>query len=527
MFDFKNSLSTYIKASIPVLAVATYEWQRLHGFCVGVAKENSLNLYRWSSVTGRSKWDDENKIFAIDADDMTDPIDILEWFNKPEQKKCILLLEDFQPYMTSENFQVVRYIREITRINSELKKTLIIQTPFMVNIRELEKEVPILELELPKEAVLTTIFENVVEDLNYYSKPSSDSDIKDIVSASLGMSSVEAEWTYKKIIAEKDRLTRSEIPLIVNEKEQIIKKEGILEYFHPEGDFNQVGGMENLKEWLEQRGTAFSSDAKDFGLTSPKGVMLLGVPGCGKSLIAKTIANEWELPLLKFDLGKVFGGIVGESESNIRKALSLAETIAPSILWIDEIEKGLSGLGSNGDSGTSSRVFGNLLTWMQEKKSEVFVIATANNIEQLPPELLRKGRFDEIFFVDLPGPEERKDIFKIHIEKRDRNINNFHLKELVETAKGFSGAEIEEAVNEGLHIAYSKKKELDNDTIKQAMEKTYPLSKTMSQTIESLRKWAKVRARFASNENTEVILDPEEKEKEIPVLKQEKHNPFI
>ncbi len=362
--------------------------------------------------------------------------------------------------------------------------------------------------------------------LEFDSKPQSDEEINELVTASLGMSSVEAEYTFNKIIAKKERLTLGELPLIVAEKEQIIKKEGILEYFHPKGDFSQVGGLEHLKEWLDSRGKAFAKDAKDYGLSSPKGVMLLGVPGCGKSLVSKTIANEWNLPLLKFDLGKVFGGIVGESESNIRKALSLAETIAPSILWIDEIEKGLSGLGSSGDSGTSSRVFGNLLTWMQEKKSEVFVIATANNIEQLPPELLRKGRFDEIFFVDIPSEKEREKIFEIHIKNKKRAIDDYDIKTLVKKSKGFSGAEIEEAINEGLYMSYSDpdSEEMETKHIEQALEKTYPLSKTMAHTINSLRKWAKTRARLASTEAVESI---EEDKNTAPVLKQEKYNPFV
>ena len=526
MNNFKKELSVNIKAKIPVIYVITFEWQRLYGFCVGETIDSNRSLYRWSVTSGLYKWNDNDKIFEIENDDLKDPMEILEWFINDEQNQSIVLLEDFHPFMTTENYQIVRLIREATRINSDLKKTLILQTPFRVNIKELEKEIPLLELELPKESVLITIFNNCIADLPYDNKPNDEYDIKDIVSASLGMSSVEAEWTYKRIIAQKDRLTIAEIPLIIKEKEQIIKKEGILEYFHPDGDFNQVGGLENLKDWLANRGRAFSNDAKDYGLTSPKGVMLLGVPGCGKSLIAKTIANEWNLPLLKFDLGKVFGGIVGESESNIRKALSLAETIAPSILWIDEIEKGLSGLNGGGDSGTSARVFGNLLTWMQDKQSEVFVIATANNIEQLPPELLRKGRFDEIFFVDLPSKEEREEIFKIHIKNRNRDYNDFNLDELTTESIGFSGAEIEEAINEGLYLSYSDDDELTNKHLIKALKATYPLSKTMATTIESLRKWAKVRARFASNKNAEKL--PRNKVgTKTPVLKQEKHNPFI
>ena len=521
--NFDEELENLIKANIPVVQVVTYEWQRLYGFCVGIAEDNELELYTWSVISGLKKWDAENKLF-IDENDEKDPLDIFEWFQEQDTNNCILIVEDFHPFITNENFEIIRYVRELCRVDASLRKTLIIQTPFNLNVQEFEKEIPLLEIELPKEETIEAILESTTKDLHYDMKPSSE-DIRDIVSASKGLSIMEAEWTYRKIIAEKNKLTKFEIQLIVKEKEQIIKKSGILEYFHPEGDFKEVGGMENLKEWLDKRGKAFTKDAKDFGLVSPKGVMLLGIPGCGKSLVSKTISNEWELPLLKLDLGSVFGSLVGESEARMREALALSEAIAPSILWIDEIEKGLSGISSGGDGGTSAKVFGTLLTWMQEKKNEVFVIATANDISALPPELLRKGRFDEIFFVDLPSSIEREEIFKIHIEKKERDINDFNLKKLADESKGFSGAEIEEAVNEALFIAYDDRgREVNTDDVVKALNDTFPLSRTMSDTVKDLRNWAKVRARFASSGDNEEL--PEIKEK-IPTLAQEKHNPFI
>jgi len=524
MNAFEEDFEKYLKAGIPVLSIATYEWQRLHGFGIKIASKMNREFYVWSQVLGVRKWSKADRSFEKHEPNKDDPIDVLEWFRDTDKKNIILLLEDFHPFITEGNHPIIRRVRELTQTDAASHKSLLIQTPCVMNVNDFEKEIPILKLNGPQAETLSIILENIIQDLDYDYRANTVEEKKEIIAATLGMSSVEAEWTYKKIIAEKDRLTRSEIPLIVKEKEQIIKKGGILEYFHPEGDFNQVGGMKNLKEWLKKRGQAFSSDAKAYGLPSPKGVMLLGIPGCGKSLIAKTFANEWQIPLLKFDLGKVFGGIVGESESNIRKALSLAETIAPSILWIDEIEKGLSGLSGGGDSGTSARVFGHFLTWMQDKKSEVFVIATANNIEQLPPELLRKGRFDEIFFVDLPSKEERKTIFQIHIEKAKRNVKSFELTALAEASQTFSGAEIEEAVVEAMFISYDQRIDLNTETIIAAIKATYPLSQTMSESIQKLRKWAKVRARFASDEESEPI--PENKN-DLPTLKQEKKNPFI
>lgn len=501
--DFSTELGILIKSRVPVMQVVTYEWKRLYGFCVGVSNDNKLDLFSWSCISGLKKWNSESKEFK-ESKDETDPLEILHWFKDKNIKKSILILEDFQPFIENDNNnnQVIRAIRELCRIDSNNRKTIIIQTPFMLNVREFEKEIPILELELPEEETIEEILNTVTKGLEFDSAPNSEG-VREIVSASKGLSSMEAEWTYRKIIAKTNQITGNEINLIVKEKEQIIKKSGVLEYFHPQGDFKAVGGMESLKDWLQKRGKAFSNDAKEFGLVSPKGVMLLGIPGCGKSLVSKTIANEWGLPLLKLDLGSIFASLVGESEARMRQALALSEAISPSILWIDEIEKGLSGISGGGDAGTSAKVFGTLLTWMQEKKNEVFVIATANNIDALPPELLRKGRFDEIFFVDLPSAEDRKEIFKIHIKKKNRNIEDFAFSELIKNSAGFSGAEIEEAVNEALFIAYDSGSELTTENIKIALNETFPLSKTMDEDIKELRSWAKVRARLASNSRSE------------------------
>lgn len=517
---FKEEFNTDIKANTPVIQVCTFEWERLQGICINAAKEGNKKLMVWSSTQGKKEWDAYSEKFG-NPDDDTDPSSILKWFKNPEQTDLILLLEDFHPLL--EDPTILRLIRECIRVNPDTHKTLIIQTLSYSTTKDLEKEVPILELPLPDKDVLKKIFDSTTENLPYDNKPRSmSSDYDEIINASLGLSSSEAEWTYRKIIADKGRILKTEINQIVAAKESIIKKSGILEYFHPESMLDNIGGLDKLKEWLQNRGKAFSKDAKDYGLPTPKGVLLLGIPGCGKSLTAKTIANEWNFPLLKFDLGKVFAGVVGESESNIRKALSLAETIAPSVLWIDEIEKGLSGIGSNGDSGTSSRVFGTLLTWMQEKKSEVFVIATANNIEKIPAELLRKGRFDEIFFVDLPTERERETIFEIHIKNKGRELDKFNIPELAEKAKGFSGAEIEEAVNEALFTAYSDGREPEQGDILKAIQETWPLSRTMQESILKLRQWAKARAKLASEANTEEI-DADEK---TPRLIQERHNIF-
>ena len=295
---------------------------------------------------------------------------------------------------------------------------------------------------------------------------------------------------------------------ILDEKEQIIRKSGILEFWGAVDDFGGVGGLSNLKAWLKQRNQGFSQRARDFGLPYPRGVLLVGVPGCGKSLCAKAVAAEWKKPLLKFDLGRVFGSLVGESEERMRKALGVAEGVAPAILWIDELEKGLSGAGGGGgDGGVASRVFGNLLTWMEEKKKPVFVVATANDITKLPPELLRKGRMDEIFFVDLPTPTERAEILMIHLARRGRDPREFDLPALVRATDEFNGAELEDVVVSALYEAFSEK--IDNQEAKQepklesrhllrAAAGSVPLARTRHQQIRELREWASRNCRPAA-----------------------------
>jgi SpoVK/Ycf46/Vps4 family AAA+-type ATPase len=261
-----------------------------------------------------------------------------------------------------------------------------------------------------------------------------------------------------------------------------------------------VGGLTILKDWLNKRAVAFTSEARNFGLPAPKGILMLGVQGCGKSLCAKAVSNQWQLPLLRFDMGRMFGSLVGSSEENVRRAISVAESIAPAILWVDEIDKAFAGSQGSGitDGGTTARVFGTFLTWLSEKNAPVFVVATANDISQLPPELLRKGRLDEIFFVDLPGREERTQIFRIHLIRRGRDAASFDLPALTEVSNDFSGAEIEEAIISALYDAFAAREELGTKHVLAALRQTVPLAKTMDEQISRLRGWAEGRARNAS-----------------------------
>ncbi len=533
--DYQDELNLKIKAGTPLIQITSYEWRRIHGCVLKASLQTNKEFFLWNNSEGIKKWDKTDKEFKQEAD-IREPAEALTWFRTQAPPLTILLMEDLHVYFDSMQWrEILGALRAVSR-NTE-SKILILSQPIRRLLPELEKDVYILDIPLPHVGILKTVIKSAIStieketqiNLKDHQVPESDRD--SIAEAALGLTDMEATYTIKEIIHSQERLTEEEIPLIVERKEQIIKKSGILEYFHPQEAFGDVGGLDNLKSWLQNRKAGFRPEAKDFGMTPPKGVLLLGVQGCGKSLLAKAIASEWKLPLLKFDLGKVFGGVVGESEGNIRRALGIAEAVSPSILWIDEIEKGLSGVGSSNrtDSGTTARVFGTMLTWMQDKEKPVFVIATANNIEQLPPELLRKGRFDEIFFVDLPGSKSREEIWKIHLEKRLTSGRfkdcGFDLSKLAEVSKWYSGAEIEEAINEALYIAYNAEREVSIEDLSQTIQATYPLSKVMAEKITKLREWAEVRARSASQENIE-SLELKEGEK-IPKLKQEIDNPFM
>ena len=318
-----------------------------------------------------------------------------------------------------------------------------------------------------------------------------------VLNAARGLTCTEAENVFAKSLVMTHQL---DVDVIIAEKEQLIRRSRTLEYFNSVKDFSNVGGMNLLKQWLRQRSRAFSEKARLFGLPEPKGLLLLGVHGAGKSLLAKAVASQWHLPLLRLDLGRVFSELVGSSESNIRSALNMAESVAPCVLWIDEIEKGLGGVASShqSDAGTTARIFASILTWMQEKTSPVFVIATANDISKLPPEMLRKGRFDEIFFVDLPQAQERREIFAIHLAQRGRDPLAFNLKQLAMAAEGFSGAEIEQVVISGLYNAFEEDRNLNTRDLLQNIQSTVPLSQTMEKEISQLRRWGRTHARPSS-----------------------------
>ncbi|MEN9220928.1 MAG: AAA family ATPase, partial [Thermostichus sp. BF3_bins_97] len=322
-----------------------------------------------------------------------------------------------------------------------------------------------------------------------------------LVKAALGLTQDEAEKVYRKAVVMHGRLSEAEVEIVLSEKKQLIRRNGILEFIEEDETIEAVGGLEELKRWLSQRSGAFTERARAYGLPQPKGMLILGVPGCGKSLIAKTTSRLWGLPLLRLDMGRVYdGSTVGKSEANLRSALRTAESLAPAILFIDELDKAFAGSAGSSDSdgGTSSRIFGSFLTWMQEKRSPVFVMATANRVDRLPGEFLRKGRFDEIFFVDLPNITERMEILEIHLKKRRRDISRFDLRQLAMACEGFSGAEIEQVLIAAMYESFAQNREFTQLDILAATKATQPLSRTMMEQVVALREWAQQRARPAA-----------------------------
>ncbi|MCL1994378.1 MAG: AAA family ATPase [Spirochaetes bacterium] len=519
----KTELVNLIKANTQIIQIISYETLMIHAHLATAADELERTLYLWNRVDGIKKWDAGEAVFTVVDEGERRPENAFAFFW--EHEDIIMLLEDFHPDMGENQPENIKRLRNVAASGEDQKRTLVLSQPLRFLPRELEKEVHIMELPYPSYEDLTVIFNDVRKS---YKLDTADDPEQGLIEAALGLTITEAKKAFSLAFIESGKLSTAEVPLVIREKESVIKKSGYLEYFHPKEELKDVGGLDNLKGWLEKRGRAFDKGAADFGLSHPRGILLLGIPGTGKSLTAKAIGNLWHFPLLRLDMGKIFGGIVGESEKNIRGALNIAEAIAPSILWIDEIEKAMSGLSSSGssDGGTTSRVLGTFLTWMQEKSKPVFVVATANDITKLPPELLRKGRVDEIFFVDLPNSAERQEIVKIHLTKKNRDPGEFDIAKLAAQSKGFSGAELEEAVKEALFRAFDLGRTLSDEDILEALSKTFPLARTMFEDINDMRQWAKSRAVPASSQAPEAL--DEWKDDSTPKLKQESYsNPFV
>ncbi len=488
----KEKLTNYIRAAYPVVYITTFEEPRIESDLKAVCDNLGYGLRCWSITEGLLD------VTTGAAQDLQDPIDVLA--SIPEMpEKTVVLLRDFHAFLGDEtqpiNPLIARTIRDLVRTLKTRQQCLVICAPLLRLPDELEREIVVIEHELPGRSDLGAVIDGIVESAGL---PMIVGDEKErLLDSCMGLTTSEAENALALSFVEVAGLSPA---IVARQKAEAVRKGQLLEIYENPGSLDDVGGLDALKAWLLQRQDAFGSRAKEFGLPSPKGLLMVGLPGCGKSLCAKATAAAWERPLLRLDCGRLFGGLVGESERNLRRVIQVAEAVAPCVLWIDEIEKGLSGSSSSSstDGGTSARVLGSMLSWMEEKTAAVFVIATANDVSALPPELLRKGRFDETFFVDLPSEEERQKILEIHINKRGRDPKLFDLVSLAKACDQFSGAEIESAIVAGMFAAFESGQELETSHVGEAIKETVPLAQTAREKISSLRDWAKTRARPAA-----------------------------
>jgi SpoVK/Ycf46/Vps4 family AAA+-type ATPase len=492
--NFQQEFTLLLRACYPLIYIPTNEEERAEKAIASATEQlGKRNVYIWDFVNGYQ----ENPNHA--GFGKRNPLQALELITKmPVNGAGIFILRDFQRFL--EDIAVSRELRNLARILKSQPKNIIIIAPQVQIPEELTEVITVVDFALPTAPEIKT---EIVRLVSATGQNLSQKLLDELVRAAQGLSLERIRRVLTRAIATNGKLEPDDVELILEEKRQSIRQTQILDYYPATEQISDIGGLDNLKSWLLLRGGAFSEQARAYGLPNPRGLLLVGIQGTGKSLTAKAIAHHWHLPLLRLDVGRLFAGLVGESESRTRQTIELAEALAPCILWIDEIDKGFAGLDGKGDSGTTSRVFGTFITWLTEKKSAVFVVATANNIRALPPEILRKGRFDEIFFVSLPNQTEREAIFKVHLAKlRPHNLGNYDLKRLAYETPDFSGAEIEQTIIEAMHIGFSQKRDFTTDDILEAASQIVPLAKTAQEQIEFLQKWvAGGKARLASKNN--------------------------
>jgi len=491
---FNDELILFLKARYPIIYINTVEEDRVEYVIRKNIKTNlNRSIYTWDFVDGYTN-NPNNEGFA-----KKNPLQALELVERlSAETPALFLLKDFNKFLT--DLSISRKLRNISRILKLQPKTIIIIGSELNIPKELQDLITVLQFQLPLESEINQELNRLVNSLNINIEPGL---FENLSRACQGLSLERIRRVLSKIIATYKTIDNNSISVLLNEKKQIIGQTEILEYWSVEEKITSVGGLNNLKDWLRKRKTAFSVQAGNYGLPTPRGLLLVGIQGTGKSLTAKAIANEWQLPLLKLDVGKLFGGIVGESESRLRQMINVAETISPCILWIDEIDKAFSNVDSKGDSGTSNRVLATFISWLSEKNKPVFVIATANNIDLLPLEIIRKGRFDETFFLDLPKNKEREEIFKIHVQQfRPNSWESFDYSKLAKLSESFSGAEIRQSIIEGMYHAFYEKREFTTDDICLGLNELIPLAQLETTQTLKLQDWASSgRIRLASSTN--------------------------
>lgn len=485
----KTRIINYIRAGYPALYLVSPEEQRVEAELKSIASHLSYKLLFWSILDGLV---DSESGHITQANDPLEALQAIE----ETQEKTIVLLKDFHLAFEDPNAILLRAFKNLLQHAKSSSKTLIVLGCRLILPPELEREITVVEFALPGKDQLRPVLNGVLESASL--GPLAEQEQDQILDAAGGLTTIEAENAFALSVVEKKAV---EPAIVAREKAQAVKKNGLLEIVETKETLESIGGLDVLKGWLLKRKNAFSKKAIEYGLPPAKGLLITGIAGTGKSLTAKATAAVFQVPLLKLDAGRIFASLVGQSESNLRSVIQTAEAISPCCLWIDELEKGFSGSKSSGstDGGTSARVFGSFLSWMQEKQSPVFVVATANDVTQLPPEMLRKGRWDELFFVDLPNASEREAIWKIVIGKHGRDFKDYDLVQLARMTEGLTGSEIEQVFVEALYLGFEQESEPNDLLIAEALNDSVPLSKLMAESITALRNWAKGRARAATS----------------------------
>jgi len=485
MESMLEELRLLIKARYPFIYLVSYEEERVVRGLRWLTGNQEERLSIWTATTGFETAD------AV-VSDAVDPLKALEVvrLHGPRQ---LFLFKDFHPYL--EDHRVLRRLRDLEPLLEEDQKTLLFLAPLVALPRELEKDMVVIDVPLPSPSEISRLLNALVKAHGLKLEPPL---FEKIVTSSLGLTEKEIKKVYARILLSGSLFTEQDLTTLIGEKRRILRRNQFLEFVEVAEPLEGVGGLGQLKEWLVARGRAFTEKARQFGLPQPKGLFLLGVQGCGKSLTAKAVARLWQLPLLRIDLASMFSTGPG-SEQNLRDTIRIAESMAPCVLWIDEIEKAFAGIGgAQGERGGAYRMFGAMLTWLQEKVKPVFVVATANDVQNLPPELLRQGRFDETVFIDLPQVHERAEVLSIHLRKRGRDPELFDLAAVADLTEKYSGAELEQLVVSAMFYAFSRDRDMiTGDLLRQARE-SVPLAVTMDDQVKALKEWAQYRTRPAA-----------------------------
>jgi MoxR-like ATPase len=504
--SFKASVQnfqTLVTSFHPVVVIDTVEEERVQALIAAASREMQMSVFEWSVAEGLmrspespdNRWQNEYTPPGAKRNqalpETTEPLDMLRHIQELNIK-AIFWLKDFAPHLKDP--VVARQCREVIEQFSHHRSTLVVSGSGIDLPPEIAHDAIYIDLKLPEPDELYAAVSDVVRFLKGRVKVElTPEDIHTLVKALQGMTLSQTRKVISYAALHDGKLNAEDVKRVLERKARVIHEEGLLDYFPPETNLAELGGFAGLKRWLAYARVGFSPQARQYNLPAPKGILIVGIQGCGKSLAAKTIARQWTLPLLKLDAGRLYDKYVGESDKNFRRAVTLAETMAPCILWIDEIEKSMGQTGSDADGGLSRRLFGYFLTWLQEKSQEIFVVATANDLSAIPPELLRKGRFDEIFFVDLPEANERRDILTIHLNRRQHGLEGFDLDQLVLATDGFSGAEIEQAVITAHYRALYENRPADTALLLAEIKRTVPLSVTRREDIQRLRSLAQER----------------------------------